>query len=178
MILTKNKQNKNILKGLSLLYFELNERVQKEIEAHKLGIYNTYGSVGYKQLPTNFLRFVSLTKTTYTELKWAVKSALSNIGDGHDIEFDGDTLTLFVYHEGTNTTTKIWFDATKIEGYIGAQEFSLDHSVGGSGQTIIMTAREYLRENWQDVAEDYILENLKDAEIEDDQIINIINGLK
>jgi homoserine trans-succinylase len=162
-----------IQKGLKLLNEEVSHEtklLKAGIEADLFGIYDTYG-VQHHNYADNFKKWIALTKTRKAQFEQLVEEATTDYnilrnskGQANYITYDQDALELQL-----NTGT-IYFDSRHFEDYIGAQEIP-----SNAFEYLLISAREYLQNNWEDHAKEFIINNLQYAEIEDCELENLLN---
>lgn len=148
-----------IANGLHKLGLELAHETQRTTELLKASIaLESYGHIK-QTYGSNFLKWIVYTKTTKQEFDKMLKEAV--------LRYDGNTLDIQF-----GSKYLMYIDSMYFEDWCGAVDYAYDNH-NGIGHTMIVSASEYLKDNWEKHAIDFVLDNLQHIEIEDEEIEDI-----
>jgi len=126
---------------------------------------------GHNEVSYYFAKWLVTHQITKDNMEAFVRMAIDGDLDYEAIEWndDDDCLDLFYTTDLKNDEmTKVWFDGFRFENYVGPKDLAYDCHMRGPGQTITVSARDWIKEHWKEEAYDFITNSWKYAEIEEE----------
>lgn len=109
----------------------------------------------------NFKKWISETRTTKQQFVKHLEKAMSNENEKTHINYDGEAVDLVI------DDLCIYFDTMHFEDYVGDQ---LQYGPDPASEGEWVDAKEHLLNEWKRHAEDFIMNNLHRAEIDNSEL--------